>query len=464
MSKFIFPTNNIDDIKSAYDFVVIGSGIAGMTAAIQAQELGLDVAIVEKQSVLGGNSNRASSGMNAVETSVQLEHGIVDSQESFYEDTLNGGGGTNNKALLSYFVTHVESAINWLDQHQIKLTDITSTGGMSERRAHRPGDKSAVGSYLVRGLQKQLLEKNIPLFNDTRVVSLITDNHSVTGIKLTTNKEMSFEISTKAILIATGGFSQNKSMLQEYTPELVNLKTTNHPGATGDGMMLATEVGAKLVDMAKIQVHPTVQQDTDHVYLIGEGVRGEGAILVNQKGCRFVNEMTTRDQVTAAIDALDEDGATLIFDQSIRDAFPAINFYHAVGLVTEASTISGLAKEANLNAELLSRTITDWNDYQKQGLDTAFGRQTGMPRGITQAPYYAIHIKPAIHYTMGGISINSKTEVLNKDNAPIKGLYAAGEVTGGLHGDNRIGGNSLAETVVFGRQSGKQVAKFILKL
>ncbi|GDZ86511.1 flavocytochrome c [Leuconostoc citreum] len=464
MAKFIFPKTNISDLKDTYDFVVIGSGAAGMTAALQAQELGLDVAIVEKLSVLGGNSNRASSGMNAVETFVQLNHGIVDSQASFYDDTLKGGGGTNDKSLLSYFATHTESAIDWLYNHNINLTDITATGGMSQKRAHRPNDKSAVGSYLVKGLQKQLAYKQIPLFDETEVIALQKSADRITGLTVRNAEIGEKTIQAKAVLIAAGGFAQNRDMLAEYAPELLYLKTTNHPGATGDGMKLATAVGGALVDMKKIQIHPTAQQDTDHVYLIGEGVRGEGAILVNRAGQRFVNEMTTRDKVTAAINDLQEDGATLILDQGIREAFTAIDFYLAVGLVMSGDTLAELADKADLDADNLAKTIAQWNAAQEEGKDTEFGRQTAMERGIVKAPYYAIHIKPAIHYTMGGVKINHLAEVLREDGAAIKGLYAAGEVTGGLHGDNRIGGNSIAETVVFGRQAGKQAAKLVLGL
>lgn len=464
MAKFIFPKANLVEMKDSYDFVVIGSGAAGMTAAIQAQELGLDVAIFEKLAVLGGNSNRASSGMNGVETFVQLQNGIVDSQESFYEDTLKGGGGTNDTELLHYFVTHTESAIDWLYNHNINLTDITSTGGMSQKRAHRPGDKSAVGGYLVKGLQKQLAYKQIPLFAGTKVLELIKSGDQVTGLKINNDQIGEKTVNAKAVLISAGGFAQNREMLAEYAPKLLDLKTTNHPGATGDGMKLATAVGGTLVDMNKIQIHPTAQQDTDHVYLIGEGVRGEGAILVNRAGQRFVNEMTTRDKATAAINDLHEDGATLILDQGIRDAFKAIDFYYAMGLVMEGATLAELADKANIDAKNLEETVAKWNEFQAAGEDTEFGRTTAMDRGITTGPFYAIHIKPAIHYTMGGIKINKLTEVLTEAGDAISGLYAAGEVTGGLHGNNRIGGNSIAETVVFGRQAGKQAAKYVLDL
>ena len=335
---------------------------------------------------------------------------------------------------------------------------------MSQKRAHRPNDKSAVGSYLVKGLQKQLAYKQIPLFDETEVIALQKSTDRITGLTVRNAEIGEKTIQAKAVLIAAGGFAQNRDMLAEYAPELLDLKTTNHPGATGDGMKLATAVGGALVDMKKIQIHPTAQQDTDHVYLIGEGVRGEGAILVNRAGQRFVNEMTTRDKVTAAINDLQEDGATLILDQGIREAFTAIDFYLAVGLVMSGDTLAELADKADLDADNLAKTIAQWNAAQEEGKDTEFGRQTAMERGIVKAPYYAIHIKPAIHYTMGGVKINHLAEVLREDGAAIKGLYAAGEVTGGLHGDNRIGGNSIAETVVFGRQAGKQAAKLVLGL
>ncbi|MGY3743417.1 flavocytochrome c [Leuconostoc inhae] len=463
MVKFNFECANIDDLKNSYDFVVIGSGSAGMCAAIQAQELGLDVAIFEKLTVLGGNSMRASTGMNAVETLTQLNHQVIDSQELFYEETLKGGKGSNNKELLSYFVRHTESGIEWLSHHNILLNDLIATGGMSKKRAHRPADAPAIGSYLVTGLQKQLMTHHIPVFNETQVLSLIKTNEHISAVEIDHPQIGKKIINAKAVLIASGGFARNQAMLSQYTPELLKLRTTNHPGATGDGIKLATSVGGAVVDMNKIQVHPTAQQETDHVYLIGEGLRGAGAILVNQNGKRFVNEMATRDTVTKAINDLQQNGATLIFDEGIRQAFKAVDFYIAMNLVVSGDTLSELSEKIDMNGVNLEQTVADWNTMQERSKDTQFNRQAGMERGITLPTYYAIHIKPAIHYTMGGIKINSLSEVLNEADGTVPGLYAAGEVTGGLHGDNRIGGNSISETVVFGRQAGKQVAKFILE-
>jgi Succinate dehydrogenase/fumarate reductase, flavoprotein subunit len=212
--------------------------------------------------------------------------------------------------------------------------------------------------------------------------------------------------------------------------------------------------------MDQVQVHPTVQQDTDHPFLIGEAVRGEGAILVNKSAKRFVNELDTRKNVTAAIDSLNENGAYLIFDQNIRDRVKAIEFYDKVGLVKTGKSLKKLAKNIGLDANTLKDTVKSWNKAVKNG-DEEFYRTTGMTRNISQGPYYSIHIAPAVHYTMGGVAINSKTQVLDENNKVINGLFAAGEISGGLHGNNRIGGNSIAETVIFGRQAGQQSFKYI---
>ncbi|QEA59108.1 flavocytochrome c [Leuconostoc koreense] len=464
MDKSNFSCTDIDNLKNSYDFVVIGSGATGMAAAIQAQELGLDVVIFEKLNSLGGNSMRASTGMNAVETMTQLKYQIIDSQELFYEETLKGGKGSNNKELLSYFVRHTESAIEWLSYHHIELNEIVSTGGMSKKRAHRPTGATAIGSYLVKGLQQQLAQKRIPLFNQTKVLSLVKNNNHVSGVEIEHPQVGKKTINAKVVLIASGGFAQNRAMLSVYAPDLLKVGTTNHSGATGDGIKLATAVGGALVDMNKVQVHPTAQQETDHVYLIGEGLRGAGAILVNHFGKRFTNEMATRDQVTKAINNLRQDGAILIFDQGICEAFKAANFYIAKGLAISGSTIDELAKKIGINSDNLEETISSWNMNQKISKDAAFDRRIGMDRGIEKSPYYAIHIKPAVHYTMGGIKINHLTEVLNEIGGVVPGLLAAGEVAGGLHGDNRIGGNSIAETIVFGRQAGKQAAKHVFRL
>ncbi|MCG0612797.1 succinate dehydrogenase [Lactiplantibacillus plantarum] len=458
--KFTFTPTALADLKPNYDVVIIGSGGAGLTAAIQAHELGLNPVILEKMSKIGGNTTRASSGMNAAETNVQLHHHIVDSFGDFYGETLKGGGGMNNQALLKFFTEHSALAIDWLADHGIKLDDLTITGGMSVMRTHRPSSMAPIGGFLVTELLKQVAADQLPLFTDVKVDELLVEAGKISGVKATT-PDGAVTITAGAVLLATGGFGANKTLLGQYRDDLKNYQTTNQPGATGDGILLAQAIGAKLVDMDQVQVHPTVQQDTDHAYLIGEAVRGEGAILVNNQGARFVNELDTRKNVTAAIDQLGGTGAYLIFDRGIRDRVKAVEFYDHIGLVKTGTDLETLATATGLDAATLKQTVADWNQAVANHNDAAFNRTTGMDRDIAAGPFYSIHIAPAVHYTMGGIAINPATQVLNQDERPIAGLFAAGEVVGGLHGNNRIGGNSIAETVIFGRQAGQQMFKYL---
>ena len=461
MGKFVFTPNKASEIQENYDAIIIGAGGAGLTAAIQAHELGLNVAVFEKNSDLGGNTNRASSGMNASESLVQIKQGIIDDKEDFYRETLKGGGMMNDRELLRYFVDHSALAIAWLKDHGIELTNLTITGGMSKKRAHRPASMAPVGNYLVTGALKQIQEDKIPVFNNAKVTKLLQDNkQQVTGVQVDT-PEGQVKVSANAVLLASGGFGSSKELIKKYRPDLVNYQTTNQPGATGDGLKLASQIDAQLEQMDFIQVHPTAQTDTNHIYLIGEGLRGEGAILVNKSSKRFVNELSTRKIVSDAISNLNENGAFLVFDQGIRNNFTAVEFYDHVGLVSHGESISDLAQNIGVTASNLNETITNWNESVTNKTDKEFGRSTGMEHKIAQGPFFAIHINPAIHYTMGGIHINPQTEVYDTDGNIIKGLYAAGEVSGGLHGNNRIGGNSIAETVIFGRQAGIQMSKFV---
>lgn len=443
-----------DSVKEDYDLIVIGSGCAGLTCAIQARELGLKPVILEKMETFGGNSMRASSGMNASETIVQLKHGIVEDWHDFYEETYKGGGKLNDPELLEYFASHGALAIDWLAAHGIVLDDLTITGGMSRMRTHRPKSLAPIGAFLVNNLMKRVKELEIPVVCGVKAERLLTDEKgAVCGVKTARRN-----VYANAVVLATGGFSASKDLIAKYRPDLKAYRTTNHAGATGDGIKLAEEVGAEVMQMDLVQVHPTVQQDTDHAYLIGEAVRGEGAVLVDGNGKRFVNELSTRRIVSDAITALKEKSAYLVFDSQVKKRVKAVDFYQKQGLVVEARTLEELAKKLNVKENDLKQTLENWNQAVEKEQDSEFGRKTGMERELNQAPYYAIHIAPAIHYTMGGLHIDKQTHVLDKSGNVISGLFACGEVCGGLHGNNRIGGNSISETIIFGRQAGMQAA------
>ncbi|SCC18885.1 flavocytochrome c [Gilliamella intestini] len=448
-----------DPNDRAFDVVVVGSGGAGLSAAIQAHDLGANVIIIEQMSVIGGNTNKASAGMNAAETKFQKLKGIIDNKELFYKETMTGGKNKNNPELLRYFVENAPNAVNWLDANGIELSGITTTGGMSIDRTHRPESGAAVGGFLISGLVKNINKRNIEVMLDIAVTEIVTENHKVIGVKVSEEDGSTHLIKTKAVIIATGGFSANTTMVEKYRPDLKGFVTTNHKGATGSGIMLLEKLGAGTVDMGEIQIHPTVEQTTS--YLISESIRGGGAILVSQKGQRFVNELDTRDNVSAEIIKLPEHYAYILFDQQVRDENRSVEEYVSNELVSQANTLEELAQKLSIDSKTLAKTVERYNQFVTAKHDEDFGRTTGMRHPIQKGPFYAIKIAPGVHHTMGGVTINTQTQVLDADKQVIQGVFAAGEVVGGVHGANRIGGNAVADIIIFGTQAGKKAADYI---
>lgn len=439
-----------------YDVVIIGSGGAGLAAAIQAHDEGAHVVVIEKMPVIGGNTMKASIGMNAAETRYQQQKGIEDSKELFYQETLKGGKNKNNPALLREFINLAPEAIDWLAERGIELSDITITGGMSVDRTHRPEDRTAVGGFLISGLVKNINQRDIEVLLETSVSEILLENGAVSGVKVVDEYNDSRILNAKSVIVATGGFSANREMVLQYRPELDGYVTTNHKGATGSGISMLQKIGADTVDMSEIQLHPTVEQTTS--YLVSESIRGGGAILVSQRGERFFNEMETRDKVSAEIIALPEKNAWIIFDDQVRRNNKASDEYIAKGFVISAATSAELAVKLNIVPETLQSTLDRFNQFVEQQYDDDFGRKTALRHPLNQGPYYAILVSPGVHHTMGGVTINTDTAVLDTHKQVINGAWAAGEVAGGIHGGNRIGGNAVADIIVFGIKSGRNAA------
>src|SRR5471032_1641991 len=444
-----------------FDVVVVGSGGAGLAAAIQACDEGAKVLIVEKMSTIGGNTIKASVGMNAAETRFQKLKGIVDSKALFYQETLKGGKFKNNPELLREFVELAPEAIEWLAAKEIELNDITITGGMSIDRTHRPEDRSAVGGFLISGLVKNVNKRDIEVLLETSVAEILYENGAVTGVKVVDEYNDSRILNAKSVIVATGGFSANREMVVKYRPELDGFVTTNHKGATGSGIAMLQKIGADTVDMGEIQIHPTVEQTTS--YLISEAIRGGGAILVSQAGKRFFNEMETRDKVSANIIALPEKFAYVVFDEQIRLNNKAADEYIARGFVISAPSPKELAIKLNMDMHALLATLESYNVAVDKQDDAEFGRKTALRHPINQGPFYAIRIAPGVHHTMGGVTINTDTCVLDASEQVIRGAFAAGEVAGGIHGANRIGGNAVADIIIFGILAGRNAAIHALR-
>ena len=443
------------------EIVIIGAGGAGMTAAIMLQQAGKDFVILEKMPYVGGNTTKATGGMNASETHYQKEQGIEDSNALFAADTMKGGHALNDSSLVAVMANSSAGAIDWLDTIGAELPKISFSGGASVNRIHAPADGSGVGAYLVDRFSAKLNELGVKVMLETAATELLTDaDGKIAGVKAV-GPDAIYTINARAVILASGGFGANEAMYTTYRPDLKGTVTTNAPGATGDGIVMAQALGADLVDIEQIQLHPTVEQTTS--ILITESVRGDGAILVNQGGVRFTNELLTRDAVSAAELAQEGSYAYIIFDQKLRDNLKAVEKYVKSGITVQADTIEGLAEQLGIDPATLAKTLNDWNEIVKNQRDTQFGRTTGMKEDLTTAPYYAIKIAPGIHHTMGGVKINTAAEVINTEGAAIPGLFAAGEVCGGVHGGNRLGGNAVADIVIFGRIAAESAMAYLTK-
>ena len=499
-------TTKAKDIEETVDVVVVGAGGAGMTAAITATDAGKKVIVVESQPIAGGNSVRSTGGMNAAKTPYQDKNefkeaagvektlataaekfadnetitalaatvksqwdayqanpqGYFDSVELMELDTLIGGKGKNNPELVKALAENSAAAIEWLASIGADVKNVGAFGGASVKRIHRPvnadGKVTAVGAYIVPILEKNLQDRNVQFLFDTTANEIIMKDGKAVGIKATGKDGNKVTINAKSVVIATGGFGANAEMVEKYKPELKGFATTNAEGAQGQGIEMATAVGAATVDMDQIQIHPTVHIEEDgNAHLITEGLRGDGAILVNAEGKRFYDEVSTRDKVSAAIIAQPEKSAWLVVDQSMVDKSAVIAGYIKSGYTVTGATYEELAKAMGVDEATFVSTMNTWNQAVEAKSDAEFNR-TSFANPLTAAPYYAIKITPAVHHTMGGIVINPKAEVLNEKGEAISGLYAAGEVTGGVHGANRLGGNAVADFVVFGRISGQSAA------
>ena len=488
------------------DIVIVGAGGAGMTAAIAAANEGRDVVIVESQAMVGGNSVRATGGMNAAKTPAQDENefteaagvektletaasewadnetitalantvaeqwaayqanpeGYFDSVELMELDTLIGGHGINDPALVEALCSNSADAIDWLAEQGIELTSVSSFGGASVKRIHRPVDSEgktiSVGSYMIPLLQSKCEELGVEILLNTTANKILTDaDGAAVGIEATDKNGAAVTVNAKAVILATGGFGANLDMVVEYKPDLAGFMTTNAPGAQGQGIDMAVAIGAGTVDMDQIQIHPTVEANT--AALITEGLRGDGAILVNAEGNRFTDEVGTRDVVSAAEIAQTGSYSWLVIDQAMADASSVIQGYINNGYTVTGETYEELAEAMGVDAAAFAATMDKWNAAVAAGVDEEFGR-TSFANPLDTAPYYAIKVTAGIHHTMGGLTINPQTQVLAGDGTVIDGLYAAGEVTGGVHGGNRLGGNAVADFVVFGRIAGEQAAAY----
>lgn len=475
-----------EDQELTADVVVIGAGGAGMAAAVTAQQAGKSVIVIEKTGQMGGNTILSGGALNAVDDGSETAKANKDSVELHYTQTYEGGDKEGNEVLVHTLTDNAWAGVEWLKSLGMEFHDtpFTVTGGLWPR-AHKPVEPEGTGFFKT---YQAYMDSNsgITMVYNTTADALIVENDAVRGVTCT--GQTGNKVTVKAnngVVLATGGFSRNVELreagnaVNKKWPTLdESIPSTNTTAITGDGIKMADAIGANLVQMENIQLLPLGDPETGSLSgNIEHAV--ESRIFVNLEGKRFVNEAGRRDDMTLGLFDQPEKTMYIVMDSDTYPTGDELNNFGeklsdlvSAGRAVKADTLEELAEKIGVPADNLVASVEEYNRYckggDKEGEADEFGRELfvdtdGVNNGINNAPYYAAVRVPTVHHTMGGVEINENTEVLNKDGKVIAGLYAAGEVTGGIHGTNRLGGNALTDTVVFGRIAGTNAAAYTQK-
>ncbi|KAI8983035.1 FAD binding domain-containing protein [Pilobolus umbonatus] len=515
IAYFVYNYIFLSNMAHQKTVVIVGGGLAGLSAAIEAHKVpNVNVIIVEKEKNIGGNSMKATSGINAIEPR------DGDTRDDFIQDTLKSGAGICREELVTKLVDESREALDWLvaesefeeGKPTLDLSVLSRCGGHSHARTHRcpsqNGRPVPVGWKLVDTLKKRFCSfSDGRVITHARVLRLLTSinskgEKSVTGVEVIkknpeTGEETREEITADAVILTSGGFGGQTgqyipdgtpSLLGEFAPQLLNTATTNGPWASGDGVRLGLAVGAGIRDMDQVQVHPTGFIDpngpTDPTkFLAPEALRGHGGVLLNGEGHRFTDELTLRDIVSSHINKQLSTthkhtnsfmgktvpkkyaAAYLVLPQATVEDYgeSTLGFYASKGFFKKVDGIDGLAELLEVDSSQLKNEFEEYDSFGSTNQPDQYGK-TFYPCPLTSekpSQYWVALVTPVVHYTMGGLEMNSNASILTGENGKaIPGLYGAGEVTGGVHGHNRLAGNSLLECVVYGRTAGRNAALY----
>lgn len=453
--------NEYDEIRPSekqYDVIIVGAGGAGLSAAVMAAREGASVAVLEKMSEPGGNTVRATAMYNCVDDKLQHPLGIYDSEEDFYDETYNGGYQKAKPELVRILTSQADEGKLFLEELGLQFDSVIDNclGGKIARGHYSLAHN---GTDYVQVLWQACNDLGVDFYLNTKANELIMAQDSVIGVEAYRKGETIEFYANNGVVLASGGFGQNVEMRMYYNRNLTGeLLCSNAPGATGDGIIMASKIGASLINMEYIELYPMGDSYDGGLRNSIPNVINKG-ILVNQQGQRFVREDGARDVLSQAI--LDQKGsyAYSIVDDDFEifaDDRSYLEGLVLMGYVEKANSIDELAQLIDIDADILINTIDQYNQSVALQSD-CLGRET-LINAIDKPPFYANMKKPTIHHTLGGIEINEMAQVLNQDKQPINGLFAAGEVTGGIHGANRLGGNSFPDMIVFGRIAGKNAA------
>lgn len=450
-----------ETIEKETDVVVIGGGGAGFAAAVSAKEAGADVILIEKLASVGGNTLISGGEYAAPANELQEKEGIEDSKEQFAKDVEEAGG---DPELIKVLADNATEGAYWLrDEIGVEWLDsLMFFGGHSVKRSLIPA--AHTGNELIKNYLNKSEELGIEVQTEADVKEILAEDGKIAGVRVeTADGEMI--VKAKSVVIASGGFGANDEMTYEFDNEIdEHVLSTNSPGATGDGILMAEELGADTVDMDKIQLYPICDVETGKLLYCGDTRLVGGALLVNKEGNRFVEELGTRREISMAIKDQTDYVGYLLWDETSNETTGtmASNPQEAEslferGLMVKADTLEELAEHFDIDKDALLETVATFNENSAKEEDPEFNlRMLGWQ--VKDAPFYMMKAAPAVHHTMGGLKINTEAQVLNKDGEWIDGLYAAGEVTGGIHGSNRLGSVAMTDITVFGRIAGENAA------
>ncbi len=463
--EIAYPKKSDKPIEMAADVIIIGAGGAGFAAATEAIENGASVIILEKNEIIGGNTARAGGTLNAPDPERQSKIGVEDSVELFTQNTLEAGDFAADPELVKVLASHALEARHWLTKHGTKWTEMVyqTIGGLWPRSMDEK-DKIAFNGFIAP-LAKFVYENGGKVVLNCKAEKLTQDESGrVTGVVAVDPKNGQEYIFTakNAVILATGGYAASAELVKKYN-NLSGLPTSNAPTSTGDGIVIAVAAGADLNGMEYVQIHPHGNPVTGGLQSHFAGVI-KNSIYVNREGKRFVEESGRRDVISNATIAqtgqimfsiFDSEGGFYAGVKKLPDSEMAN--LKSKGYLYEADTLEDLAKQAGIDPKGLVETVAHYNTLVAKGDDPDFHKDE-LELTIGTAPFYCVPLSPTLHHTMGGVRINTEAQVLRHDGSVIPGLYAAGEVTGGIHGTNRVGGNALTDGVVFGRIAGKNAA------
>jgi flavocytochrome c len=450
------------------DVVAVGTGYSGLAAAIEAFDAGSSVMVVEKNPFIGGNSIIASGAINAADPERQKKQGIEDSVDLHYRQTLAGGDYRGDPEKVRYVVENALESVQWLEKMGVEFEPtVYAVVGALYPRSHDPV-KGGRGAAIVKVLKAQVDKRKIPVLLGYKLSGIVREQvlaGAVQGVVVENRGHKLYLKARRAVVLATGGFGADVPMRSKYDPRLdADLPTTNVASATGEAIIAAEDEGADVIGMDYIQVLIACNYYTKkYGGIVNLGI--DHCVFVNTKGERFVAEDGRRDVMAEAVLAQPKKVLFWVTDERCKKRFDDATTAEILkaGLSFQADTLEGLAKilqaKFDVPPDKFLETIRKYNEYAKKGEDKDFRKQAENLKTIEKPPFYASPTQAGVHHTMGGIRTKGTTgQVIDRHGNIIPRLYAAGEVTGGVHGTNRLGGNATTDCIVNGRACGKNAA------